>query len=208
MGKIIKFQKGKYPENFIRRLLDDESAEISQDQIDGFLSIYKKIFDEPKFFHYEDDIRRRYQSLIEMLYEKRCQIKYVANFYRVSRNRITQLEARIVAIFSKPQFKPYYEFGLGGVKKYEEQVEKEKQTRGYKDTYIYELNLTTRQENALSRAGINKISDITSFQRLSKVRNLGYESALEIIGIAERRGFQIPFTEKEDYRYDERIDRL
>ena len=99
MGKIIKFQKGKYPENFIRRLLDDESAEISQDQIDGFLSIYKKIFDEPKFFHYEDDIRRRYQSLIEMLYEKRCQIKYVANFYRVSRNRITQLEARIVAIF-------------------------------------------------------------------------------------------------------------
>ena len=143
-----------------------------------------------------------------MFYKKQYSIKYIANFYGVSRSLITQIEAKIVRIFRRPNYKPYYKLGLRGIKKYEEEVEREKQERGYKDAYIYELNLTTRQENALTRAGINKISDITSFQRLSKVRNLGYESALEIIGIAERRGFQIPFTEKEDYRYDERINWL
>lgn len=206
MGKTMKYQNGCYPENFIRRLLDCGSVEISEDQTKGYLNIYEKVFDVPGFFHYEESVRRRYQGIIEMLYKEKHSVKYVSNLYGVSRTRIMQLEARIVDIFRKPQFKPFYELGLKGVKKYEEEVEKEKQAIGYKDAYISELNLTTRQENALTRAGINKISDITSFQRLRKVKNLGYESALEIIGIAERRGFQIPFTEKEDYRYDERIN--
>lgn len=206
MAKHMKYQNGCYPENFIRRLLDCGSVEISEDQVKGYLNIYEKVFDVPGFFHYEESVRRRYQGIIEMLYKEKYSVKYVSNLYGVSRTRIMQLEARIVDIFRKPQFKPYYKLGLMGIKKYEEEVEREKQERGYKDAYIYELNLTTRQENALTRAGINKISDITSFQRLSKVRNLGYESALEIIGIVERRGFQIPFTEKEDYRYDERIN--
>lgn len=206
MGEIKKYQNGEYPKNFIRRLLDDENAEISQDQINGYLYIYERVFDGPELFRYRMSSRQRFQEVIEMFYKKQYSIKYIANFYGVSRSLITQIEAKIVRIFRRPNYKPYYKLGLRGIKKYEEEVEREKQERGYKDAYIYELNLTTRQENALTRAGINKISDITSFQRLSKVRNLGYESALEIIGIVERRGFQIPLTEKEDYRYDERIN--
>ena len=190
MAKTMKYQDGCYPENFIRRLLDCGSVEISEDQTKGYLNIYEKVFNVPGFFHYEESIRRRYQGIIEMLYKEKYSVKYVSNLYGISRTRIMQLEARIVDIFRKPQFKPFYELGLKGVKKYEEEVEKEKQAIGYKDAYISELNLTTQQENALTRAGINKISDITSFQRLSKIRNLGYESALKIMEIAEGRGFR------------------
>jgi hypothetical protein len=204
MAKTMKYQDGCYPENFIRRLLDCGSVEISEDQTKGYLNIYEKVFNVPGFFHYEESIRRRYQGIIEMLYKEKYSVKYVSNLYGISRTRIMQLEARIVDIFRKPQFKPFYELGLKGVKKYEEEVEKEKQAIGYKDAYISELNLTTQQENALTRAGINKISDITSFQRLSKIRNLGYESALKIMEIAEGRGFQIPFSEKKTYTYDKR----
>ena len=115
----------------------------------------------------------------------------IASFYKVTRERIRQIEKSALRKISNPARDKYWKLYLKDDP--ESNVNAAKEAGDPLDKSIAELDLSVRSYNCLRRKGINTIRELSelSVEDLMKVRNLGKHSLEEILSKLEERGIVI-----------------
>jgi predicted DNA-binding protein YlxM (UPF0122 family) len=152
---------------------------------EGFNVVYKYCLSK---------LNEREQTIIQLRYEEDYTLGDIAKMQNVSRERIRQVERNAIRKFQSTDLRNAFYYGIDYINNMEKmrnnilnqrksELKKNFSNEGLSSIAIRDLGLSVRAFNSLYRAGFRTVQDIAdnaSFEKLSKVRNLGKKSIEEL----------------------------
>lgn len=150
-------------------------------------------------------LMEREQEILLKRYRDKMTLKAIGAEYKISAERVRQIEAKALRKLQHPQWATMLiAVPLSEMKKEREEYRKLSQeyellvkafgcSTTKMQTPLERLNLSIRSYNRLKRAGKQTLRDIAdmSKQELLQVRNLGFKSVMEVIGVLKAYGVEL-----------------
>lgn len=172
-----KFKNYPYPDNLIYYIHNDVSIKITDDIRNGLKHIMNT------------KLREREREVLRFRFQDHKKVKDIAEYYECSPTRIAQnIKNATRKLRAKDSF-IYIDKGMNAV---------QKEYKSQKDMPIEALELSVRALNCLRRSHFTTASELSNFINTYdgtnpwhfKIRNLGKQTANEIIDVLNNNGFK------------------
>ena len=185
--KRIRAQELPWPENLITEigleLVFPETKEyvnLSDDQMDGLSFVMRQLME-------------RERVVLLLRYKEHKTLDVTASYFNITRERVRQIIAKAIRKLRHESRVPYYRDGYQATLDNREEMKEQILTKlgeNMRKIPLYELKLTVRTCNCLSRAGYTTLGEVAAAdpETIKNVRNLGAKSYSEIQGILHGYG--------------------
>ena len=204
----------KYPLNLLFEVTEDENFIANVDTITDLNGTVEYVL---------CTLSQREREILQYRFKDKLTFNDITKIYNVTRERIHQIEAKALRKLRHPDRLKYIKYGVFGVingireEYYNKYAKLERQLielckvnemaadkiikenelkKKYKTDEIEITSFSVRTFNALKRAGINTISELSqlSYNDICNIRNLGKKSINEIIDKLKSYGYEVNYT--------------
>lgn len=204
----------EYPLNLLFRITEDENFIANTDTITDLNGTVEYVL---------CTLSQREREILQYRFKDKLTFDDIAKIYNVTRERIRQIEAKTLRKLRHPNRLKYIKYGVLGVinrireERYNKYKQLERQLielckvnemkadkiikenelkKKYENDKIEMANFSVRTYNALKRACINTISELSqlSYNDICNIRNLSQRSVNEIIDKLKSYGYEVNHT--------------